>query len=945
MRKNLLVLGMSIATVVIVSLFAFQKNAEQTYVPRAENGSVKGISHAQEYYAKVRADLTTGKVNPELILQKKAEITAQINAQLQSFDKSGSVAMNWVDMGPNNVGGRTRSVITLKNNSNIMYMGSVTGGLWKSVNAGQSWNIVSSFVYDLSISAIAELGNGWIVVGTGSTFESNPGFGGSASLGNGLYISKDNGATFSFVKDANNVNVEYSKGWTAFNRLMADPNNPTVVWAACSKGLMKMNMQTGEFVVPTGAIGTLCYDLAVSVTGNHIIASYSSSVYLSKNGGDSFSKVSGGTGLIKTPTNRSTVAISPDNEAYMYAMLTKTVSGKQGQYMDGLYYSTDTGSTWAITWTAPQTDPFQSANGQGFYDQAITVVPGQPGVVVVGGASLWIAGPNHQPEAIAIHYTSEFSPYYVHADIHHLSWIGTDKLLIGTDGGVYVGTFNGSSFTFGRRNNGLNATQFYAIGIDGRGRVMGGTQDNGTQYVKYEGANPQAAVEVLGGDGFTSDMSVLVPGAAIGSIYNGAFFRSQNINAGGFSRFVDDITTGDFGGFNTLGALFEREYDKFANRVQYTYINDTRDPLPVGHVVTVNSEVLSGKTFSYPLEEVLAVDDTITFFDKTNVMYAVDAGSSIYLTREIWNFGTTPEFWEIAQNQDYVNQMAFSSDGDHLFLAKLGGITRISGLRGVWNEAQATVGSPDYALTVTPIIGGGVNTLSDIAVSRLNPNHVVAVRYGYNAGLHVFQSMNATEPGASFTSIQGDLPDIPVFSVEIDYTDPNIIYIGTDEGIYVTEDGGTTWVNQAVNGIERVPVFDIKGQNNYAENITNTGGIYAGTHGRGFFKMENRVVDFDPASVGVEEVNVVANDLKLQVYPNPVVNNVTVAFEINNEDNATLSILNLTGQVVKTINANNLSKNIENKVQFNVSELPVGTYLVHLNNGTDQRTARFIKAD
>ena len=160
MRKNLLVLGMSVATVVAVSFFAFQKNGEQTYVPRSESNSAQGIKGAFEYYNMMRADLETGEVNQELILQKKAEITSQITSQLNSMGKSGSSAMDWIEMGPNNVGGRTRTIIALKNNPNTMYAGSITGGLWKSTDGAQTWSIVTSFTQNLAVSSIAELGNG-----------------------------------------------------------------------------------------------------------------------------------------------------------------------------------------------------------------------------------------------------------------------------------------------------------------------------------------------------------------------------------------------------------------------------------------------------------------------------------------------------------------------------------------------------------------------------------------------------------------------------------------------------------------------------------------------------------------------------------------------------------------------------------------------------------------
>jgi hypothetical protein len=935
MRKNLLVLGMSVATVVAVSFFAFQKNVEQTYVPRSENNSDQGIKGAQEFYKMMRADLQTGEVNQALILQKKAEITAQI----ASIKKSGSSAMDWEEMGPNNVGGRTRAFLAF--DANTLFAGSVSGGLWKSTDDGQSWSNVSSFDQNLAIGSMAKLGNGWIVVGTGCLFESPSGQGNTGNRGDGLFVSKDGGTTFSIVKDDGDKNVDYSEGWKVFNRLIADPNNNNVVWAACSNGIQKMNIQTGEFVRPTGASGNTCYDISLSADGNQILASYANAFALSNDGGESFSFIHGsGAGKLKAPTGRATVAISQDDVAYMYALMAKS----NGTF-DALYYSADTGNTWTLNWSNPQYDPFISANGQGFYDQAITIIPGKPRQVLIAGITLWIAGPGHQPEQVALNFASPFSPSYVHSDIHLLTWIGNDRLIVGCDGGLHFGTYNQSGFSFSMRNNGYNVTQFYGIGVDGSGKIIGGTQDNGTQYVTGAGANPKKAYRVIGGDGFTCDLSTLLPTAGIGSVYTGAFRRAQDVISAGFSGFVEDISNNDFGDFVTVGALYENDYDWKARAVQYSYTNmDTRDTLFAGETVFKDSKVLTGLSVSFVLEEDLIPGAEVQFYDKTNVMYAVDGGSAIYLTREVWDFETTPEFWLIANNQSGVNKMAFSKDGDHLFLAKFGGVTRISGLRDAWNEDEADVNGANYSLTKANI--QGIVNVSDVAVDPHNSDHIVAVMYGYsaNGGIHVYESENATQAGASFTPIQGDLPDIPVYAVEIDYNDANVIYLGTEEGVYVTEDGGTTWVNQVVNGFARVPTFDLRIQNIYSGRVNNTGVVYAGTHGRGFFKMENRLVEFDSTTIGIQEIEVSINS-NLKVFPNPVVDNATIAFDLVKDERATLSILNLTGQVVKTINANNLSLTSENLVEFNVAELPVGTYLVHLNNGADQRIGRFIKTN
>lgn len=934
MRKNILVLGVSLAAVVAVTFFAAEQNTEQTYVPRAESDVSQGIKGAQEFYNMAKADMETGLVDFDLMQRRREEATAHIQNSVRT-----RAAMNWENIGPNNVGGRTRSVISYDENVNIMFAGSVAGGLWKTTDGGQNWSMVNSFSENLMIGDITRLGNGWIVVGTGNSFEPSGGFGNTGFRGDGLFISKDDGVTFSLVTDDSGNDINYENGWRVFNTIVADPNESNVAWTACTKGIKKINFQTGVFTTPSGASGTVCNDITISSSGNIILASYSSNVALSRDGGNTFTFIgASGAGNLKKPTGRCALAISPDDEAYMYAVMEKS----NGAF-DGVYYSADTGNTWQTTWASGGTDYLFGSNAQGDYDMAISVVPGKPQVVVVAGVTLWVTGPGAITEQIALNFTAPNSPLYVHSDIHHLSWANNSTLIVGCDGGVHIGDYNGQSFAFKRRNYQYNVTQFYNIGIDGTGQIIGGTQDNGTHYVSGLSSNATGSVEVLGGDGFTCELSVLMNNGAIASIYRGAFTRSSNVGVNGFGGFVSDVQAGEFGGFFTTGALFEERSSAKARRVEYTYVNNLSGrKLVVGDTISVNSQVLTGEMVRRPIETELEIDSSISFYDETNVMYAVDQGNSIHLTRDIWDFDGTPDFWKIADNQSNVSQMAFSKSGNHLFLAKLGGLTRISNLNDAWFAEQADIDSAGYLLEVKNITGVGLGLLSDVAVEHYNDDHVVVVRYGYSSGgspqSHVYESLNATSDDPTFASIQGDLPDFPVYAVEIDMSDPSIIYIGTEEGMYVTEDGGVTWVNQTVNGMDRTPVYDIKIQTRSWEGIINTGVVYVGTHGRGFYKMENRLLQ---TYIAEEEKVTINKDLL--IYPNPITNDGTIAFELNEDNGATLNIMNLTGQVVKTIDATNLSVDRENKVTFNVLDLPVGTYLMHLNNGADQRSGRFVK--
>ena len=866
------------------------------------------------------------------MLEKRNEITQQINAQLQSRD--GSANLSYIEMGPSNVGGRSRAVFAYEENTNIMFASSVSGGVWKSTDAGGSWTKLPDFDDNLVVGSMDRLGNGWIVVGTGSTFERPNGNEGSGFFGNGLFITKDEGLTFELVSDDSDTPVDFDNGWGVFNRIKADPLNDNMAWAATSKGLRRINFTSGELELPSGASGNVCYDVAVSSDGATILTAYANAIALSVDSGNTFTFINGsGPGQLKFPQGRTTLAISPDDDNYMYALMATS-----NERLDGLFYTTDKGATWTqANWPAgDENDLFVSLGGQGFYDNVITVIPGEPGVAVMGGVTLWKAGPMQQPIQIALNFASVFSPFYVHSDIHSLTWADNNTLLIGCDGGIHEGNYDGSFFTFSLRNNGFNVTQFYEIAIDNElDNIMGGTQDNGTQFVDGEGFDPQSAVRVIGGDGFACDLSHLLPGAGIGSVYNGDFRRARDITTGNFSNFVGDIGT-NFGGFNTLGRLFEYPNEPLARGHVYTFKNETNQPLPKGTTVTFDSKVATGLALEYELEEDLAPNGTVDYNDPTSVLYAVDEGTSIYVTREALNFETQPDFWLVADNV-FSNQLEFDFLGNHLFSAGFG-VTRISGLRNVWEESDVT---GNVTVTRTTVGGGGV--LTDVAVNKLDPNIVVAVKPGYNVGNHVFLSTNALSSNPVYTSIDGDLPDIPVYAVDFAYEDPTTIFLGTEEGLYVTTDGGQTWVNQAVNGFDRVPIFDIRTQRrSWRDSVANPGATYIGTHGRGFFRTEDFMPP-EPPPNNISEINKV-NNVQLAVFPNPVVNDIaTLRLETKGEFKAdVLNIMNLNGQVVQSIDARNLQPRA-NEFKFNVSELPAGIYMANVTLEKGTYSTKFIK--
>jgi hypothetical protein len=201
---------------------------------------------------------------------------------------------------------------------------------------------------------------------------------------------------------------------------------------------------------------------------------------------------------------------------------------------------------------------------------------------------------------------------------------------------------------------------------------------------------------------------------------------------------------------------------------------------------------------------------------------------------------------------------------------------------------------------------------------------------------------------------------MPIFASVIDVSDPsgNTIVLGTEYGVWATNDGGTTWTHSSgvangivaepsagasVGSLAYVPVFDLRqqqvGQRPYM-NPENYGVIYAGTHGRGIFRSD------DFFSVDVAENNgagLDGNDVSLSVFPNPTTSTAFVNLNVTSTVNqAYVQVYNVNGQLVKNVNVGQLTPG-SHRIDLGVESLATGTYVVKTFAGNASGTAKFIK--
>ena len=176
-----------------------------------------------------------------------------------------------------------------------------------------------------------------------------------------------------------------------------------------------------------------------------------------------------------------------------------------------------------------------------------------------------------------------------------------------------------------------------------------------------------------------------------------------------------------------------------------------------------------------------------------------------------------------------------------------------------------------------------------------------------------------------FPWIQSNLPTMPCYDVVIDYYNPDNIIVATELGIYGTDNIGASWTYQG-NGIPSSPAFGLR-----QEMFQDLGGdcyvIYAGTHGRGFYRSTTLTPANCQINVSVSELPSSAS--QLHVYPNPVTDAVSVTLILENPAQAELIVYNLQGTPVQRVKLGTLASGTYAR-NLSLGSLPAGHYLIVL---------------
>ncbi|MCH8904513.1 MAG: T9SS type A sorting domain-containing protein, partial [Bacteroidetes bacterium] len=467
-----------------------------------------------------------------------------------------------------------------------------------------------------------------------------------------------------------------------------------------------------------------------------------------------------------------------------------------------------------------------------------------------------------------------------------------------------------------------------------------GTQDNGTQFIPFLGLNDkQNAIEVNGGDGGYTEISKFNPNAFFAATPQGGLLRSANAG-GSFSDFYDlDIIPDPPGGsFVTPFLLWEGVFDQIV------------DTIIIGKIPTP----IQGPNH--------AEYDTIIDTVNTPAKFFVGLDNNVYMTKEATDFSLTPEWFRISKGiSGVIESMAISKDGDVLYVGNNAGrIYRITNIRNAvyglrWSCAfnfpdTTTITcfwTPDSANVITDEIAlFASRNVTGLSVDPNDNAHVVMTLGNYNNTKYVYETKNGLDTVPSWTSIQGNLPAMPVYSVVIDANDGNIIYLGTEFGVWASSNGGGSWSVEIGGDMDNVPTFMIRQEHHprywddpFNATYKDSFVLYIATHGRGLFSS-----GFDPyvefPGIEDEETNITFSK-SLQVYPNPINNEGYAGFIMEKTADVHIEIYDLQGRLVEHYEE---LDHIAGKFIYVIdgTKFHNGTYLIRAITENETRVAKMI---
>jgi photosystem II stability/assembly factor-like uncharacterized protein len=446
---------------------------------------------------------TTHKVRSVWFQQRASYPVREANVEKLLSERhrvhlAASPAVNWVPVGPTNIGGRCTALAVHPTNPDIVYAGSAGGGVWRSDDAGQTWTSQwhDQPVLNIGSLAIDPKAPNILYCGTGEANGSSDSY-----PGVGIFRTQDGGQTWSLLASSSVSGIPRRIGAIAIDPFDSqhliiggvthDPNDASALFSSTDGGV---NWVRQGFISPNNY---WCHSVVFHPTTQGVIFATidengtKNGIWRSQDGGKNWQHLTKGlpdTSLFA----RTSLALAPSRPDTMYAIASNSTDG-----MLGVFRSTNRGSTWTAVGGKHFAD-----EGQMTYGNCVVVHPTNPNRVLCGGVDLHLTTNGGKTWTRATQWDADRgTPQYAHADHHALVMPSSKpgRVYDANDGGMDMSEDGGDNWT--NRSNGLAATMFYDIDVaqsDGR-QYGGGAQDNGT--ITTTDGKADNFGEVLGGDG------------------------------------------------------------------------------------------------------------------------------------------------------------------------------------------------------------------------------------------------------------------------------------------------------------------------------------------------------------------------------------------------------------------------------------------------------------
>ncbi len=796
--------------------------------------------------------------------------------------------LRWREIGPAVMGGRLDVVVGIPGDPSTIYLGHSSGGLYKSTDGGMSFRAIFNDGRSSSIGAIAVAPSNpkVLLVGTGEGFPRN-----SSVLGDGVYVSRDGGNTWKFAGLARSQHIA---------KIAIDPHDPNVALVAAmgpefssggERGIYRTidggkSWQRVVYVNETTGGSDVLFDpsnpsVAFAGTFDYLRQPWhfrgggpGSGLYKSIDNGATWTKLTDPAlhnGLPGGPINRVGVSLSAHHPNVVYAL----VPTKKGM----LYRSDDDGVHWKIASTR------EDINYRPFYGSQVRVDPDDPNDVWIASRSMWHS----------INGGKKFTGVNESGDSHDV-WIDPTnrrRVLIGDDYGLHA-TLNGG-VTWSYINN-VSFLQVYRVGYDHAlpYHVMGGMQDNSTWW---------------GPNTVWNDYGLGPPWRLIGEDTDGPSAypdaRDENVIYMGSETGLlmsRDLRTGE-GRYISPQPLI---ISGMAAR-QHPYRFNWSAPLLVsaadpGAIYYAANVVFRSRDQG---ESWVAISPDLT--QPCDARWLQSSGGPI--EQNLTNAETYCTITALAE-RDAKTLWAGTDDGN-LYVTSDGGAT--------WrNIASKIQGLPAQSWVASLEVSHRDGDTAYATFDRHRFNDTKAYVYITHDG------------GATWTNISTNLPSW-AYVVREDPREPHLLFAGTEDGIWVSFDGGTHWQSLLLR-MNHVPVFDLQIQ-------PDANDLIAGTHGRGFAILDDigpleglaravqtRVALFAPADAWRYAPGEEERDVETAFVPQNRPYGAIVSYYLEaapkTKQKLDLTILDSTGRVIRHIKAS--AKDGINRVVWDLTIDPPG---------------------